>query len=35
VATSVLKKADGQWRIMSMHSSSRVPKAKAAAKAKD
>lgn len=35
VATSVLKKAEGQWRIMSMHSSSRVPKAKAAAKAKD
>ncbi len=26
VATSVLRKSDGQWRIVSMHSSSRTPK---------
>lgn len=30
VATSVLKKSDGVWRIVSMHSSSRVPKPKPA-----
>lgn len=35
VATSVLKKSDGQWQIVSTHGSSRVPKAKAAAKPKD
>lgn len=35
VATSVLKKSDGQWQIVSTHSSSRVPKAKATAKPKD
>jgi uncharacterized protein (TIGR02246 family) len=28
VATSVLKKLDGQWRIISTHSSSRTPKPK-------
>jgi uncharacterized protein (TIGR02246 family) len=28
VATSVLKKIDGQWRILSTHSSSRTPKPK-------
>lgn len=28
VATSVLRKSDGQWRIVSMHSSSRTPKPK-------
>lgn len=28
VATSALKKIDGQWRILSMHSSSRTPKPK-------
>ncbi|WP_338014961.1 YybH family protein [Pseudoxanthomonas mexicana] len=26
VATSVLRKSDGEWRIVSMHSSSRTPK---------
>jgi uncharacterized protein (TIGR02246 family) len=31
VATSVLKKIDGGWRIVSMHSSSRAPKPKSAA----
>lgn len=31
VATSVLKKIDGRWKIISMHSSSRTPKPKAAA----
>ena len=35
VATSVLKKSDGQWQIVSTHSSSRAPKAQAAAKPKD
>lgn len=35
VATSVLKKSDGQWQIVSTHSSSRVPKAKATVKPKD
>ena len=35
VATSVLKKSDGQWQIVSTHSSSRTPKAQAAAKPKD
>lgn len=34
VATSVLKKTDGQWKIVSTHSSSRTPKAKPAPKAK-
>lgn len=29
VATSVLKKIDGQWKIVSTHSSSRTPKPKA------
>lgn len=29
VATSVLRKSDGQWRFVSMHSSSRAPKPKA------
>lgn len=28
VATSVLKRTDGEWRIVSMHSSSRTPKPK-------
>ncbi|KGM53139.1 hypothetical protein N799_11570 [Lysobacter arseniciresistens ZS79] len=28
VATSVLKKSEGQWQIVSMHSSSRAPKPK-------
>ncbi len=35
VATSVLKKSDGQWRIVSTHSSSRTPKAKPKADDKD
>ena len=35
VATSVLKKSDGQWQIVSTHGSSRLPKAKATAKPKD
>lgn len=30
VATSALKKTDGQWKIISMHSSSRTPKPKPA-----
>lgn len=31
VATSVLKKIDGRWKILSMHSSSRAPKPQAPA----
>ena len=31
VATSVLKKIDGRWKILSTHSSSRTPRPKAPA----